>query len=661
MEPITFDEFGIEKCLNENCNQLYNKDSIKLTVWLYGVILLIQDETHQDGDPIFGYSRQENMSSAKEIFGYIGITCPKCHRTIFYKKSALDVRKFKTFLGTWLKLNQSIQGKNGDPSVESVGPIPLNLRYYSPFPIKNEKLNEFDSVQYDFDEPEDDSYFQDDLNIFISGEEKDLNTWFCTYFQNKSTPVGIQTWIYWFKEQDIPIILELENKTGDRILPRYHYFSELMDKTDSLFKYKYQFEKQIETAKADYTRLMQEKIKNQTHSIPKKDMNSKGSNELPSFKVFLEKRQVENAIDPKMTGDFFNVLISDPFPLKDITHKPIKHCDYLWIKKDPFSEKKMSEEFIFGDQSDEFDSKAHDIMKTHEAMVDLARNNFTKRYVQEFLKDNLIDFLEEYEELFSSNQYSYAAVWELKGSYLEGLYNATKKGLREIKPYSFHFNSPGWTIKFNNQSVSGLRGKGLKFIHYLICNQNNGVNLFELNDVEGIDTSIEKRKKQIGNQKMGDKSKKSKKKVFGSNKQFFESTEMMDYRGIREMEKQNEELEKALSDAEQNNDVPAIEVAKQELDEFITYHEEYFIPGKGKKPRRFIAKENKDLRRRVELAISRAIEKIKNHNNELYWHFAQSIYGLPRVFYKSAGTKYLFLENFEMMYKPDPDIEWHLD
>ncbi len=179
--------------------------------------------------------------------------------------------------------------------------------------------------------------------------------------------------------------------------------------------------------------------------------------------IFRDKNFFNRKVE---TGKFLDVLLSEPFPLGDILTQGI--CNYLWIEVDPFHNQAFPEAFVSDIKSDELKAKTEEKMKQHLKMVDRVQENFTKQYVQEFLKKNLIDFLEEYEERFHSKQFSYAYVWELKESFLEGLYEATNKGLRSDSPYAIYREGEGWRIVFNGKPISGLRGKGFLWIYYII-------------------------------------------------------------------------------------------------------------------------------------------------------------------------------------------------
>ena len=615
MESITFEKFGIDRCLNDNCNQLYNKDTITLAIWLHGLILLTQREVNTGGDELLGYVKQEKVSEEKRI-GYIGITCPKCLKTKLYKKTVKEVREFKDFAAAMLKLNGVVENINGDSSIDLIGYFPLNLRYYSPFSLKRDIIKKFIIEPYGFDEPEDDSYFFDDFLIYIAGTQKDLSVEFCSYIIDDSTPVGTQTGIYWFKEQDIENILELENKRDEWIFPRYHYFSELMKKADSLWKYKYQSEKQFELAKADYAKLMQENIENLKHYTLKKGIHSEGtdeesgSNELPSFEVFLEKRKDKIVIDPKMTGDFFEVLISDPCPLKSLSGKPLENCDYLWVKSDLFSEEELPKDFAFENQSDEYDGRAQDSMKTHHKMVDRVRNNFTKQYVQEFLEKNLIDFLEEYEERFHSKQFSYAHVWELKESFLEKLYKATNKGLSSESPYVMKREMDAWIMVFNNiKSEKLLIGIGFAYIYYLLCNENEYYYHSELLPESGKTPKTSKDKTTRDETSGG-----------------IEAEPMTTKEDLKNMFDAINECKKDLEDASRRDEQKEVKRLEKRKTRLFKEVYEVYNP-KTKKIRYYQHKNTKNAVDSVGKAIQRALEQLEKKNPKAHRHLFKALDG----------------------------------
>ncbi len=143
------------------------------------------------------------------------------------------------------------------------------------------------------------------------------------------------------------------------------------------------------------------------------------------------------------------VLISDPVTLVDISNKPTESCTYLWSKINPFEGKDYPE--VFPTDSD-IGIEQGDLQKQNE-MVALVLENSTKQYVQEFLRDNLVGFLGQYEELVKGNQFSYAHVWRLKENLLVRLYEETSIQAKQEIPYSMGLAGEIWIIKFGDQKA----------------------------------------------------------------------------------------------------------------------------------------------------------------------------------------------------------------
>jgi hypothetical protein len=611
------------KCKNDECGQEFNRDNVKLAVLLYGVILLKQNETQDDS----------------ECSGYIGLKCPKCLNHSLFRTSAQAVQDFKNYL------------QSGS-----------TLKYYSPFFHEDlYNLEGFDIERFTFQEPEDDPYFSDELYIHTAEDDQmlslNLSSRFCSYVWDRDDrPAGYSTWVCWFQENEIEALSDIEKMNELQIFPRYYHMSDLVRKIDSLLKYKYFYGKQIDQAKSEWDKSIKENPqKTKIHWSEKLYEAGPFAEKLdPERYIYhenpAEQQQKEIANDIRLTGRFMEVLIAEPCPLKDAFGSPQKNCDYLWAVTDPFHQKEFPSESV--PEIDIIENQNKEGFDTE--IIDFVKKHFTKQYAQDYLVENLEDFLEEYQELILSNRFSYARVWNLKQSYLEGLKKAIDRGLSKESPFSFHYEGPGWLIRFNNQWVPGLRDKGLQYIYFLLCNKNKQFSRIDLSKVDGVnpgtylDYNLEKAKKV-------DEENQEKKK-----NEKFNVNELIDSKGLAKLKKERAELKQAVKKAEDDSDIAMLEEARKDLEKFETHFQEYWIP-KLKKKKTFVDKNVKDASRALEISIERAIEKMKSHNSDLYSHFVESIQGLPRAFYKNNGGKYLFLENYMLMYKPDPDVEWHLD
>jgi len=469
MKSVPFEEFGISECQFDGCTQRFNQDSIKIAVWLYGVVFLHEEKQFEIADKIFlEATEHEKLKMDQETVGFIGITCPKCLKTSLYKKSIKEIKEFKTFLSSW-----SLPDKKDKDTAQSSNwmteLISMNLRYYFPFDQSGTLLKASCIYEYSYDEQIADFEFSQEAGMAVIEADKDLQNTFCTYsIKDEVEPLGNHIDIYWFDNEKIAEITRYENEKEGSIFPRYHYSHDLMERIDSLLKYNYFDGKQIDQVLVATEELMKTDIGKYEFYYRRKER--------------IEKQKRQNEIDFETPKSFFEILTSNPVELKPFMGEPLKNCDYLWIKRNPFSGKGMPIDFSFGNQPDEYAEIAAELKSIHEKMVDLVRENYHKQYVQEFLKDNLIDFLEEYEEFIRSNTFSYAAVWELKESYLKGLYKNTNKGLRDEKPCSIHSEGEGWRIRFENVTKSYKNDLGFMWIYMALLHQGKPVYYSSLND-----------------------------------------------------------------------------------------------------------------------------------------------------------------------------------
>lgn len=631
---MDFEKLNINKCLNEDCDQSFNQENIKLAVWLYGVILLTQEEEYKSVD-VFGFVMEEKKPEDKIATGYIGITCPKCLNTNIYKSTAEQVKGLRDLLLSWLEIVQENQDRS---EKENTITIPSTFKYYSPFVLNREGLDHFEIKEYGFDCPEEDEdYFPDDLTIYIAGEEIDAHKQFCSYIRHSNdVPAGIYTSILWFSENDVHKLLKFEKENGVRIFPRYHYHTELVRKIDSLLKYNYYSGKQIDQAKIDHEKLSKKFAQERLEKIKEyaQENNIYGEiqfNQDSGQKTVVEEKQKDLARDPTMTGNFLEILISAPSPIKSPYGQTPDCCDYLWAKTDPFHNEDLPEKFVSEIESDEIKNKAKKIKERHLKMVDLVQENYTKQYVQEFLKDNLVDFLEQYEEHIQANESSYAHIWRLKESYLEGLRKATLNGLSEVAPYVMKREMDAWKIIFNNIKTEKLLiGTGFAYIYYLLCNENEYYYHADL-IFEGGNVVIQP---DHNNVEHDDPKPESKPEPMISKEDLQEL-----FRNIKTKKK---ELS-AAKELKKHNKVAALE---DELEGLKKYRSQVYNP-KTKGPRYFKNENNKKAVDSVGNAIKRALTSLAKKHPEAHQHI-----------FKALDGKHLYRETLSYRPAPEEKVDW---
>jgi hypothetical protein len=169
-----------------------------------------------------------------------------------------------------------------------------------------------------------------------------------------------------------------------------------------------------------------------------------------------------------------------------------------------------------------------------------------------------------------------------------------------------------WSIKFNGVELPPIEKlKGMAYISELLSQPRKEISASELKQI------IDKRNKpqeQISQQRVCDR------------------------QAIEEIKEEIKRLKLELEEAKKNNDDAAEKRIQQDLDKMSDYLENN--KGIGSQIRQFTDQVEKD-RTSVTKAINRALEKIKEHNNNLYLHLTKSI---------NTGA--------DLSYQPERQIEW---
>jgi hypothetical protein len=389
-------------------------------------------------------------------------------------------------------------------------------------------------------------------------------------------------------------------------------------------------------------------------------LDENGVQDTQSILTLIDAHQKLAAEDPKVTGAFLEVLLSDPMPIGNRLHEG--YCDYLWAETDPFHNPKLlltdkdskAVEKKFYPMPDHFPNKLEDSERIgrerekHSKMVRVVRENATKTYVQEFLTSELFPFLEEYEELVRSNSFSYAQIWNLKQGYLDLLYSDVQNALRDEKPYAMYREGTAWKIVFDGKPFGGLKGIGFRWIYHIISNPGNKVyyrGLNALSDGKGKKKSIENQKEAVvfaeeNELKLSDDS------VFvGKNEGLL--GDLLDYKKLYKKLSIEKEQAKAKGNiAKVDRKIHAINGVLKHLDDNdikykIEGHELIFETGKISETK--YKKINDRIKKNFRDALS-ILNKTKGAK-ELWAHLSDNIQ-------KDEGA---------FIYKSPEGIDWHLD
>lgn len=386
-----------------------------------------------------------------------------------------------------IRITKHYKDKNGMLKIGVAQEFIPSLFYYSPFPLSDEIKQKFAIPEYGFS-----NLGQKDLIIdeFISSTDAEMmeqNSYLCSYIDDSSGQAGIFATISWFKEDDIEHLVAYEMENDVKIFPRYHYYTDLHEKIDALLRFEYILGKPFDKAKEDFQRYREEALEGVDVLAREKDLRKSEQDKLmvevkqdypAALFDIIENNQTRMESAPTSPGEFLAVLTSNPGPLVySLTKEP---CDYLWSTIEPFENWDYPDVFL--DTLSTEDTDTQETLDLHSKMADLVQKNSNIQDVQDFLRENLVDFLVEYESCVRSITFSYARIWKLKESYLVGLYKATNKGLRNNVPYAMFREGTGWKIIFDGKSFSGLRGKGFLWIYLTLFHQPSPVYYTALHD-----------------------------------------------------------------------------------------------------------------------------------------------------------------------------------
>ena len=203
--------------------------------------------------------------------------------------------------------------------------------------------------------------------------------------------------------------------------------------------------------------------------------------------------------------------------------------------------------------------------------------------------------------------------------------------------YAFYPERPTWTITFDGKTLRGLRGKGFKYIHYLIENKFDD---FSHTDLDQLDS-----KPVIYTGQFEDYFNKNDSNPYQKKKQIIDHRDMIDGKTLKDIKKEFKNIKEFLERAKRENNPIEIEMAQKEYDEFSTYYYENLTQnGRSKK----FKTEQKKIRDRIAKNMKEALDEIKKYdetNKKRIWsHFNDALGGL----YASS-----------ISYRPNPDIDWH--
>ena len=625
------------KCIHKDCEQEFNFSNFQLAVCLYGVFFLVRESTQKE----------------KNGKGYIGFTCPKCLRTNIHAHSYNDIFKIKSELSNkMVEIFKLENNKNGEMRINLSNSFQPDLKYYSPFILSSEHLDKYNITHYGSTFSQD-NHIADEISYYIDDEMPELKNQFCSFVGDSKTPADMFSIIYWYNEKDIEACLYFENKHNVRMFPRYYFYTDLVEKIDSLLGYNYFMGKPFEQAKKDHAIERTKDLETLKVYASENNINYenliKGNalNEPEALIEIIEENREQIAKDPKSLGEFLDMLVSEPLPLGGSISTG--HCDYLWNLENPFYKNEFPDIFIDAIENDKMQQQ----LEEHSKMTDLVLENRTKQYVQEFLESELIPFMEEYEDLMRSEKFSYTKIWKLKEEYLKMLYDETNQGLSEDAPNVLKQEGKGWPIRFNGKKPNrALTDKGFLWLYCILSKPKEKVYYSALND------SYENNKPKLNKNKDNSKQSTIIEKIITSMKNdedlsFKKELSQQHYADSKMLTGVQKEIEEKLEEilkADRDGDFEAIRLSKKDLGRYRLKLDEIGIKVKIEDDN--VTVTSKKFKNdayytstgNIKKAYDRVLETIEPIDKDLYDHL----------------STYISKESGAFIYEPPEDFYWHL-
>jgi hypothetical protein len=601
-----------------HCGQKFSDEGLNIAVFLYGIFFL-----------------------AGSDHGYAGITCPTCLKTICHQDTRENILQVKKMLSEPIRLSDN----EFDPKLRyfsSVGASPKDIPLIGDFDIRNLKY------QMDGNKPPTMSEKILDClkdNLYLE------KTYLCSYIPDENEPAGTFCYVWWFKENEIKTLLDLENKREIKIFPRYYHHCALIEDVD-LFCWKYgllnkSFDDLKSHAIANQENLEKKLIREGIDLEAALDENPDilDSKIIELIQYENQTRTASDILD--VPGDFLKILIADPEPW-GVASSIGQLCKGFWKTKNPFTNVALP--LTLRPFSPHPFKETAERQWLQQAKDDILPE-FTKPYVQNYLMHNYASFIREYIEIIQNRSFCYADLWSLKEKYLKELDSIARDEKKLENKNLFYRKNGFWLISYYGSQSLIQNLDGFEYIHFLL--QNKGKQFTYFNIEQLLNGEADKEKIEKENQNSEEDSNEDDKEEGEIDKGFLFSSldqEMITPDLLSKIQTERNKISEQMNEAERNGDNEHfIELSSflKQLDEhlkdYITVKESKKGGKKFIKIKRFknstaykVKKDN------VDRVIKYALNSLEEHNQSAYKHLKASIRN------KSG----------EIWYEPEVDTDW---
>ena len=643
---VHWEDNGIRSIECSHCHAHFSFDGYKLANFLYGLILL----------------------NGKKV-GYLGTTCPSCLNTILSK---IDRPKFDLYAA------QLRKGIFSDSF-----PVYNQLYYYpsvnyAPHKIKGLSAFQIPPPQYVVVRKENQELAINNLDEFrdagfeLGGEDEYL----CSYLPANQPPIGYIIAVCFFKEDQIHKLEVFENKHNIKVFPRYFHKMDVLNQIDEFcWKYglymKFRAERKINAEKsfealresAEFEGVEVGEIAVQRLGIDPEEIEFMAKmngyeNDTGALKIKLaesglgsiemvEEDAIEKPSEWDIVKDFIEILLADPDPFPaDVNANAL--LKQFQKRKFPFHKQSVPETISsLRIPEDDFNKGIFE----HDQMVADLRELSHLKATREFLKREVLNFVNAYVDKFKSSTYSYADFWELKFEYLKALHETVMRAketdeivvvqselLPENQRYFFLKEGRAYRIIFEGKTFDKLTELGFHYLYYIVKNKGKSHTPVFLYDRFQSDPHKQKPAKNfdIGMPQVY-KDEEHERHDFDGIAQRTQLVSPGYKQGLRDIKKKIDQLKGDLVKAEAEGKSDEAKRVQEEIDRIEDHKRKYIqINSDDKKDPLYESK-----RKAVGNAFTRAMKILNNKDVER--HFRRSITGFS---------------SSSICYQPDPDIDW---
>lgn len=529
----------------DRCGEKLSLESFDTAVALYGIIFL------------FG---KDN--------GYFGTLCPKCEQTTLQKRDGAFIEPLRERL-----LHGDLLARMYIEPRFRYHSFPYNLDYHEErmpsFIINYPKPLNANSGT--LEEWEVDHLFVDD--------SIELSEGYCSYFFGDQA-IGPTMDVWWFREEEIADLVNIENETGLKIFPRYILYNDFYPAIDT-FCWEYYLSQDL-----------------------------------------IEKLDVPTGTEVKEKG------LSPP-------QKEIK-------RDSAFSNILIAEQSYLDNTSGDFNQTKQLVLKTstnHDEMIAEVKSGFGKGYGQDFFDKNYLGFIKDYIKIAQRIDFSFAAVWELKMDYLDRLYKHMRREVLSNVQYAFFEEPPTWTIIFDGKPIRSLQGEGFTYMHYLVSHMRKEISVHDLNAITGIPTEpLPSSEKNYGYDSRHDDYSEG---VISNGDPGLSGQAKGDVQFLNELYQYKKEFSAELEKAQDDNDLAEQQRIGVEIEK-IEAGISALLRSDGQKQK--FKDDTDKLRDKIGIGIKRAVRQLMTSNEKAGTHFKDAIrpYSNPLSYYPREDIKWHF-------------------